>query len=180
MVAPFALLSPFSCTWSAFIKMATDKLLRSHGAELICSANLSSSSIALHKDMLQSEHRRFLILCEYMRQRRQQGVKRDERASGLDLIDFAVGHQVQIAIKQVTVHPFQWQSFLASFGNDSQNRSAFLHFAHLSVLAIGLTSCPSPCMQLSCTRSTMAVPLFCGSRRVDNPMFAHVERASVT
>ncbi len=38
-----------------------------------------------------TEYKVFSILCEYMRRRRQRGVKRDERASDLDLIDLSVG-----------------------------------------------------------------------------------------
>ena len=43
------------------------------------------TTITLYKDMLQSEHKGFLILCEYMRRRRQRGVKRVKWDSGLDL-----------------------------------------------------------------------------------------------
>lgn len=66
-------------------------------------SQLVLTSITLRKDMLQSEHKGFRILCEYIYQRRQQGVRRDERASGPDLVDLAIRNQVQLTIVELSI-----------------------------------------------------------------------------
>ena len=76
-----------------------------------------------------AEYKGFLILCEYMCRRRQQGVKRCEWVSGLDLVNLPIGGQVQARAVHEPVHSFQGQSLLASFMNESQDCVRFSHHA---------------------------------------------------
>src|SRR5258708_16004074 len=89
--------------------------------------------------MLQSGYKEFLILCEYMYQRRQQGVKRDERASGPDLINLPIGCQVQIWAVEQSVHAFQGQSFAASFAKKPQDGVGCSHLASFPSFGFGDT-----------------------------------------
>ncbi len=62
-----------------------------------------------------TKHKELLILCEYMCQRRQQGVKRDEWVSDLDFVDPAIGCQVQVGVVELSIDAFEWQAALAPF-----------------------------------------------------------------
>jgi hypothetical protein len=85
----------------------------------IFSVKISLATITLENVCYNMKHKGFHILCEYVCQRGQQGVKRCERVSGLDLVDLPVGSQVQVWLVQEPVDPFEWQPFSASFVNES-------------------------------------------------------------
>ena len=92
------------------------------------------------------EHKEFHILCEYMCQRGQQGMKRCERVSGLDLIDLPIGCQVQIWAVEQSVHAFQGQSFAASFAKKPQDGVGCSHLASFPSFGLGDTY-PATCCQ---------------------------------
>jgi hypothetical protein len=67
-------------------------------------------------------------------------MKRCEWVSGLDLIDFAIGFEVQVSVEQLSVDPFERQTLFASLMNQFQVNVGVLHCAYLSLVKLYDTS----------------------------------------
>jgi len=77
-------------------------------------------------------------------------MKRCEWVSGLDLVNFAVGGEVQVPIKQLSIYSLKWQTSFASLSEKSQIRVSCLHFACLYVCEL-LDTSPARRYHLACS-----------------------------